>query len=313
MYDYEHVPQIPALPVEPIEVIFMSQYGNRFLSECDGIISTSSRLFETGPIEQWQEYLNPQPVLAVGPLSDPENVKLDISRHWDVVAFLDGALEKFGPYSVVYISFGSVLWPSEPDKLWTVVDVLVQEENPFILSHASPVASILDSMMEKIKAFGFGFAAKWVPQQLILQHEACGWFLTYGINKRWCTIVNTQNFRFIAAYPEESSSNRICWPFSVDQPVNAANVSTVHNIGYELLEVRNGHGLRPLHRLGNKRPEGTVDAVKREILDVLYMARGEDGKAKRMRAQSFKYKLSKDTTQGGRAYTDLDRLAQIIV
>ena len=56
---------------------------------------------------------------------------------------------------------------------------------------------------------------------------------------------------------------RICWPFSADQPLNAMHITENLDIAYELLEVRTGPGLKPVHRTG-KAPVGTLDAVRAE-------------------------------------------------
>ncbi|EJC97778.1 uncharacterized protein FOMMEDRAFT_162597 [Fomitiporia mediterranea MF3/22] len=42
-------------------------------------------------------------------------------------------------------------------------------------------------------------------------------------------------------------------------------VATVHNLGYELVEVRSGDGLRPIHHLGGKAPEASIESVRREF------------------------------------------------
>ena len=104
---------------------------------------------------------------------------------------------------------------------------------------------------------------------------------------------------------------RILWPFDADQPGNAANVSITHNAGYELYEVRNGLGLRPLHRLGDKAPEGTVEAVRREIREVLDKARGDDGKIKRENARKISVKFSEMwDEENGSGWKDLKKIVE---
>ena len=91
---------------------------------------------------------------------------------------------------------------------------------------------------------------------------------------------------------------RIFWPFDADHPINAINIASVHNAGYELLEVRSGLGLKPIHRLGGKSPQGTLESAKAEFIDLFAKARGEDGKAKRAKAQWFEEQFEKTWEEG---------------
>lgn len=107
-------------------------------------------------------------------------------------------------------------------------------------------------------------------------------------------------------------SNRICWPFEADQPTNAANVSLVHNIGYELFEVRTGPGVRPIHRLGGRTPECSVESVKREFKEILEKAGGEDGKIKRANMKELREKVAKQWAPGGENWQELKRISDIL-
>ena len=77
----------------------------------------------------------------------------------------------------------------------------------------------------------------------------------------------------------------------------------VHNIGYELLEVRSGNGLRPIYRTGYT-PVGTVEAVKAEARDVLTKAFGEDGVEKRERLEGLRQAVLSEWEEGGAALRD---------
>lgn len=69
----------------------------------------------------------------------------------EVEQFLDHALEKYGENSLFYvrlswlapiaklirsvltqISFGSIFWPAEPEKIWAVIDILIEHRIPFV-------------------------------------------------------------------------------------------------------------------------------------------------------------------------------------
>lgn len=74
------------------------------------------------------------------------------------------------------ISFGSVFWSTEPEKIWTFLDVVMERNIPFvsvrpvacvapsavtmpvtqIFSHASPFAKIPDEVRERVGKFGLG-------------------------------------------------------------------------------------------------------------------------------------------------------------
>ena len=61
--------------------------------------------------------------------------------------------------------------------------------------------------------------------------------------------------------------------YTGDQPTNAVRIAEILQIGYELLEVRSGHGLKPIHRTGYT-PKGTVEALQAEVREVLAKAFG---------------------------------------
>ncbi|EJD00706.1 UDP-Glycosyltransferase/glycogen phosphorylase [Fomitiporia mediterranea MF3/22] len=306
MYDHEFIPQMTALPAKPVNVPLMFQYAHRFLRESDGVINNSSRIYERDAINKVQEWFGTRPVLAVGPLSPPTtSIEIELEKSKspitsDVENFLDCALNKYGPNSVVYISLGTVWWPAEPEKIWAIIDVLIEQEIPFLFSYAAPMARIPEFVSTKIRTSELGLEASWLPQQTIFHHKACGWFISHcGQN----SIMEALS----AGVP------LICWPFDVDQPINAANISVVHEVGYELFEVRTGYGLRPLHRLGNRTPDGTIEAVRREVTEVFSKARGEDGHKKRKKAQWFSQKLAEGWEHGGLAWLDLNKLSSIFV
>lgn len=104
---------------------------------------------------------------------------------------------------------------------------------------------------------------------------------------------------------------RICWPLETDQP--AASVDLVHNlrVAFELVEVRSGLGMKPILRLGGRKPEGTRDAVGREFREVIDSTRGEVGKAMRKNAESFKSELKSSWEEGGVAAQDLQAFVEM--
>ena len=59
-------------------------------------------------------------------------------------------------------------------------------------------------------------------------------------------------------------------------------------MGYELLEVRTGHGLKPIYRTGYT-PKGTIEAIQAEARDVLTKAFGADGGVEAREAEGDSY------------------------
>lgn len=100
---------------------------------------------------------------------------------------------------------------------------------------------------------------------------------------------------------------RICWPFSADQPVNAIHLEENLKVAYEVFEVRTGPGLQPLYR--GKKPEGTIDAVRREARAVLAKAFGEDGKKKRENLKQLNAKIAEAWGEGGAATKEFEAFA----
>ena len=76
------------------------------------------------------------------------------------------------------------------------------------------------------------------------------------------------------------------------------HLSETLDVGYELLEVRTGHGRKPILRTGHA-PVGTVDAVRREARDVLAKAFGADGARKRAKLQVLCEAVNGEWSEGG--------------
>ncbi|KAF8509037.1 hypothetical protein JB92DRAFT_3188895, partial [Gautieria morchelliformis] len=271
-------------PGVPITEIFRVSYI--FTSECDGFVSIFNANYESIGLDvtrMWLAKTN-RPVYAVGPLIPPgfrEFALSDAAKQLDIASstncgefqtFLDDMLKRHGERSVIYVSFRSFWWPKNNEHIWVLVDVLLELGFPFILSHASPMAVIPTGYVEKIKQSGIGLLSKWSPQQTVLNHPATGWVLThYGANS--VTEALAQGIPMIA------------WPLNADQPPNAIHLALGIDVAFEMLEVRTGHGLKPLYR--GVHPTGTIEAVTAEAHDILQRAHGHEGERKRRNAESI--------------------------
>ena len=86
----------------------------------------------------------------------------------------------------------------------------------------------------------------------------------------------------------------------------------MHGVGYELFEVRSGHGVDPIYRLGSKKIKGTTEAVKEEVRAVMKSARGYDGDLKRSKAQWFAEHFARSFEEGGEQCEDIKKTLDVI-
>jgi len=305
MYDYEMFPQ---------ESIFdkdmqrdLHHLAADFLVKADGVISSTCLAYESEGAQIFSKWINEygRRFYAVGPLLPPgmtsseslsaasKKYEKDVSRNGsEIESFLNNILKSHGENSLLYISFGSYFWPPI-DRLQKFIDVLFELEFPFLLAHGSPLAVIPPELVEKVKGSKIGLLSGWAPQHLVLNHRATGWFLTHcGHNGVMEALA--QGIPMIA------------WPMAADQPMNAAQLALVLEVGYELLQVRAGQwGLKPLFR--GVQPIGTLEAVEAEAREVLQAAKGSDGEKKRRNARIIKDKMRLAWEEGGDALRQLEK------
>ena len=113
-----------------------------------------------------------------------------------------------------------------------------------------------------------------------------------------------------------TSFNRILWPMSADQPINAATLTLIHKAAFELIGVRAGtEGTKPLLRFKDTgyKPLFTVEGVKKEFELMLEKIKGEEGKLVRRNFEVLSDKVGKSWDDGEESKTDLDKfLAKFI-
>ncbi|THH28048.1 hypothetical protein EUX98_g6129, partial [Antrodiella citrinella] len=301
MYHWEYDPQDLKLMLKGIlGGVWMGLFDT--YDTCDGLIITSPEVYEPHATTATREWLaeTSRSVWAIGPLAIStttqqamSNEEAQSEKSADIKNFLDNALSKHKAHSVIYISFGSNFWPFEPAKLEMFIDIILEKNMPFILSYGSPLAQLSDSFKEKIEQSGLGVLSRWSPQQTILAHPALGWFVTHAGHNSTIEALH-------------SGVPMICWPFTADQPANAVCLTEVHDVAYELLEVRTGNGLKPILRTG-KAPANTMEALRAEVNEVLDKAFGDDGARKRANAKKLQRQFESAWDKDGLASIEMKR------
>ncbi|KAH9927679.1 uncharacterized protein B0H18DRAFT_932440 [Fomitopsis serialis] len=299
MYDYE---------IEPQMVLGTALFGAMCLSAhevvnaCDGIILASPECYEpetTAALQKWMAETS-RSVYCAGPMiaSGMRAITIEKEQSEDAAEiddFLESILRRRGERSLLYachfISFGTVYWSMEPEKIWAFLDVVMELQIPFLMSLPSRWATVPLEVTEKVRNYADGLLTRYSPQQHVLSHAATGWFLTHGGHNSVIEAV-------CAGVP------MICWPFSFDQPLNAIHLTKNLNVAYEIFHGRTGSGLKPVHRLG-KAPEGTLDAVKEEARDVLTNAFGEGGQRKREHLQALRQRTLDARSKQGTSTRDM--------
>ncbi|KAF5328078.1 hypothetical protein D9619_013642 [Psilocybe cf. subviscida] len=297
MYDYEVFPQKQnPTPFVPTSTVARAAY--EFLDEADGLMLTTSKAYETsGTLRALKAHrldeLN-KVTFAIGPLLPLRYSSGQSSNRGDeaIALFLAEKLEWFGEKSVLFMSFGTVVWPESLDYVEEVIDCMIEKELPFIFCYAFPGAELPEALIAKVEASGLGYLSKWVPQQYILTHPATGWYLTH------CGLGGVTE-ALGAGVP------MIAWPFMADQPHNAAHISENLNAAIELVEVRTGeNGLKPMRRNGCA-ARGTRAAVREEFLGVIDDIRGAKGAQIRANVQGLKGQYTKAWEEEGDSRLEL--------
>ncbi|KAK7472007.1 hypothetical protein VKT23_000114 [Stygiomarasmius scandens] len=293
MYDYEYYPQ-----ETPIAGTFFFDIARKYIPVANGMVVASSTAYDGESIEALKEWLGAfgQDVYPVGPLSLPESPSQKKGNA--VVEFLDKMQAKCGEKSVIYassylMSFGTFFWPTDTEKVWAVIEVILASGTPLIWAHSSPLCQVPEGKLKLFHDSEIAFETQWAPQEVILSHPATGWFLSHG---GW----NSTQEAMLYRVPQ------IFWPQASDQPQNAATVTFNHKAGFELIEVRTGeYGTRKPYRFkdadSKDLPTFTVEAVRREIRDLLGKLKGDEGLMVRKNFEEMSKEFSSGWDEGGEA------------
>lgn len=125
---------------------------NSVLKETDGLITIDAADYHPGTTAAARAWFAPRAVHYAGPLvpisSGTTSADKDAA---DVMQFLDAHLRSHGPKSAILvspkslaairqcslrargkISFGSMFWPADPAKVGAVLDILIENNVPFV-------------------------------------------------------------------------------------------------------------------------------------------------------------------------------------
>ncbi|KAF5368679.1 hypothetical protein D9757_010227 [Collybiopsis confluens] len=303
MYDYEWHPQ--EIESEWDHVLFLA--GQKYMRITNGTFCVSSSVYETEAIQVAKEWMKSmgKEWYTIGPLSLPDSVpptQAHDKKELSVINFLNEMQSKFGNKSVLFISFGTIFWPAKPEKLWAILEELIAARKPFILAHTSPLAYVPNEKKQMILESGIGMEMTWSPQEKILSHPATGWFITHG---GWNSTQEALTHRVPVIY----------WPFSADQPYNAARTCQL-DAGFELIEVRTGEiGTRKPFRFekGSHLPSFTVSAAREEFRSLLQRIDGEEGRVVRSNFEHLGRLMDETWNDGCEAKENLELFLQRFV
>ncbi|CDO77370.1 Glycosyltransferase Family 1 protein [Trametes cinnabarina] len=290
MYDYGFEPQGFTFPKEFLSRIVVRTVDS--LHWADGLITLDALDYHPEGSRAFKEYMSELgrechyagPLISASHSVPPET---DAQGAAESMAFMERQLRECGERSVVYVSFGSLLWPQDPKKLATALDFLIEQQIPFIMPRPSPVAKLSEDVLQRLTNNSAVYLGDWLPQQALLDHLAMGWCITHGGHNTVLECIH-------------AGTPMIFWPITVDQVLNAVHLTYNVNMAYELIEVRTGVGAGPIYRTG-KAPVGTLDAVRDELREVLARAIGEDGERKRQQMLGLRRTLAAAWTEDGAA------------
>ncbi|KAF5369031.1 hypothetical protein D9758_003110 [Tetrapyrgos nigripes] len=295
MYDYEIYPQ-----EFPLAGDMFIDLARTYIASGQGMFILSSTPYDGEAIDATKEWFSSlgQVAYPVGPalLPDSPSGPSVTSTRGDikpVVEFLDKMQKVHGEKSVVYMSFGTIFWPQNPENVWAVIEELLASGTPIVWAHPSPLCVVPEDKLKMLQDSDIAFEIQWAPQEEILSHPATGWFISHG---GWNSIQEAMHYRV----------PQIFWPIGADQPVNAATMTLVKKAGFELIEVRTGeHGTRKMYRFKDLDPKDlptfTVDAVRREIRELVSKLKGEEGMTVRKNFEKMSREFTSVWNEGGEA------------
>ncbi|KAE9409401.1 hypothetical protein BT96DRAFT_872820 [Gymnopus androsaceus JB14] len=306
MYHHELNPQTDSLDtgensVAVAQAQLCIQLTDR-MSRLDGLIIHTSPIMEPGEVEEMKRISPKHLFYPVGPQYPetwwnggiPPQIQALSTEDKQVMSFLNEMHKRYGPNSVLYISFGTTFLPFNTPHLFdALVKTILAADPPlpFLFAGGTTNKLLTAEHREEIKKSGRALLAGFVPQQAVLKHEAIGWYLRLTIGMQCHAGSNSISEAFLNEVP------MVLWPYSIDQPLIANQLSVGLGLAYELIQVRNGESIgRATYR--GPVVQGTREAVEKEMSDVWKLMRGEDGAQIRQRVIAFSKAMKEDHRNG---------------
>ncbi|KAG8700938.1 hypothetical protein FRC11_012552 [Ceratobasidium sp. 423] len=140
----------------------------------------------------------------------------------------------------------------------------------------------------------------WTNQTAILEHPAIHYFLSHG---GW----NSSTEAIVRGVP------MIFWPIAGDQPLNAVQITSGHDCGFELLQVRTGPAKSTAYQNGTEvKIVGTEEAVREEMKRVLELSKGPRGEHQRTNTRLLGGIVADSLAPGGSGDIGLERFGQAL-
>ncbi|KAL5076272.1 hypothetical protein RYX36_015256 [Vicia faba] len=190
-------------------------------------------------------------------------------------------LNKWEPYSVLYINYGSIAVMSDhhlKEFAWGIAN----SNLPFLWIMRPDVVmgettTLPQEFLDEIK--DRGYITNWCSQDEVLTHPSIGGFLTHC---GWNSTLETISY----------GVPTICWPFFADQQTNSRYLCHNWRIGMEI----------------------NHDVKREEITTlVLEMLKGEKGKEIRRKSLEWKKKSEESTELGGSSYNNFHKLIKKVL
>ncbi|CAE6532913.1 unnamed protein product [Rhizoctonia solani] len=287
----QHLPFIP-----PFMGFMVSRLKN-MLKHVDTLVCcTTIEMEPISAVSLSSAFKNPITPFFIGPAVDLDSPH-DPDPESPVTKFLDRAYTEKGAHSVIYAAFGTAFFPlpESAPHLMAVLDEIPKAGFRFIFALSSAHAKLDKSWMEEHIQAGNAIFPEWTNQTAVLEHPAVHYFLSHG---GW----NSSTEALVRGVP------MIFWPFIGDQPTNSLQIATVHNCGFELLQVRTGPAKSRAYQNGTEvEIIGTEDAAREEMRKVLVLTKGPRGEQQRMNTRLLGRVVADSLAPGGSGDIGLEK------
>ncbi|KDN71390.1 putative glucosyltransferase [Colletotrichum sublineola] len=262
MYDYER--EFGEVPMRSV-VSRVLQETTSLVKSTDAIICASAVALEGETLTACKKYAAVYPVgIQIPPRGWLKNTEQSVIHDEKLRMFLNGN----DSGSVILISFGSIVFPTNLSALWILTSTLEKIGHPFVLVLGGLLvnAKVYATDLARIRAGGIGFVCEtWVDQLAVLQHPAVGWLVAHGG-------FNSAVESLVQGIP------LVGWPLAPgDNAINVAMLSTRDKpVAFELMQIRTGSAKEKPKR-GGPRITGTDESIRREIEDIVSRMMGPEG------------------------------------